>query len=50
MFWFLHEMKEWAYRRHALLVTAQYGHDKNKWLEQMVMHKRFVDMVYSPWV
>jgi hypothetical protein len=48
--WQLQEMKEAAYRRHAAVVTALHGHDKDEWLEQMVNHKKFVDLVYSPWV
>ena len=50
MFWMLHTMKEWAYMRHAALVTALHGHDKDEWLDAMVAHKRFVDLVYAPWV
>lgn len=46
----LRVMKEWAYMRHAALVTALHGHDKDEWLNAMVAHTKFVDMVYSPWI
>lgn len=45
LFW--RTMKEAAYARHAALVSLFYGHDKDKWRDEMNRHYRFVDLVYS---
>ena len=48
MKFFWRMMKEAAYRRHAILVTALHGHDKDRWQAEMIRHYKFVDAVYNP--
>ena len=46
LFWRM--MKEAAYRRHEILVTALHSHDKIRFRKELNRHYAFVDAVYNP--
>jgi hypothetical protein len=43
-------LRDAAYVRHAVLVTALYGHNREAWIREMASHRSFVDSVYRPWM